>query len=39
MREQADRERRWFAALDPAQLRGLTSALATLADQVRPPGN
>lgn len=39
MREQAERERRWFAALDRDQLRGVSRALATLADQARPPRN
>lgn len=36
MLDQAERERRWFAALDPEELRALTRTLAALADQVRP---
>jgi DNA-binding MarR family transcriptional regulator len=36
MREQADRERRLFAALDPADRRQLIDLLATLADQDMP---
>ncbi len=36
MREQADREKRWFAALAPADRRRLTDLLALLADQETP---
>jgi DNA-binding MarR family transcriptional regulator len=37
MRAQAEREREWFAALEPSERAQLTASLARLADQPAPP--
>ncbi|TAM67454.1 MarR family transcriptional regulator [Mycobacterium sp.] len=39
MREQGEREREWFAELEPSEQRRLSALLAALADRKAPPGN
>lgn len=39
MREQGDREREWFAELEPADQQRLSALLAALADRKAPPSN
>jgi len=39
MREQGERERAWFAELEPAEQQRLSTLLAALADRKAPPSN